>query len=100
VQRQLAKVMAGRVPLRDFIFAKEVRLGTYSTTAGATLPPAVVVASKALAADPRMEPKNGERVRWVLPAYIPPFPSLSFLWSPIKSQPRTVKQFVYLLTGG
>lgn len=27
VQRQLGKVMAGRVPLRDFIFAKEVRMG-------------------------------------------------------------------------
>ena len=30
VQRQLAKVLAGRVPLRDFIVAKETRLGTYS----------------------------------------------------------------------
>jgi len=66
LQRQLAKVLADRAPLRDFVFAKEVRLGTYSAAAGATLPAAAIVAGKALAADPRAEPKFGERVRYVV----------------------------------
>ncbi len=41
------------------------RLGTYSANA-ATVPPAAVVATKALAADPRAEPKFGERVPYVV----------------------------------
>ena len=41
---------------KDFIFCKEVRLGTYSANA-ATLPPAAVVAARAMAADPRAEPR-------------------------------------------
>ena len=65
VQRQLAKVLAGRVPLRDFIVAKETRLGTYSSTAGATKPPAAIVAEKMMRRDPRLEPKFGERVPYV-----------------------------------
>lgn len=64
VQRQLAKVMSGRLPLRDFVFAKEVRFGMYSGKG--PLPPAAVVAGKAMAADARMEPKHGERVRYVV----------------------------------
>lgn len=52
-------------PPQDFIFAREVRLGTYSVKA-ATLPPAAVVASKAMAADPRAEPLYGERVPFVV----------------------------------
>ena len=66
VQSQLGKILAGRVPIREFIFAKEVRLGTYSSANGGQLPPAALVASKALAKDPRGEPKHGERVRYVV----------------------------------
>lgn len=66
VQSQLSKILAGRVPIREFIFAKEVRLGTYSSANGGQLPPAALVASKALAKDPRGEPKHGERVRYVV----------------------------------
>ena len=29
LQRQWKKILAGRVSVQDFIFAKEVRLGTY-----------------------------------------------------------------------
>ncbi len=29
VQQQFVKIMTGRISLKDFIFAKEVRLGTY-----------------------------------------------------------------------
>ncbi|OQR85051.1 hypothetical protein ACHHYP_12413 [Achlya hypogyna] len=51
-----------RIPLRDFIFAKEVRLGTYAGQG----PPAVLVATKAMAKDPRAEPRYAERVAYVV----------------------------------
>jgi DNA polymerase elongation subunit (family B) len=51
--------------LQDFVFCKEVRLGSYSPNA-ATLPPAAIVAAKAMAVDPRAEPRYGERVPYVV----------------------------------
>lgn len=65
IVRQWQRILSNRAPLRDFIFAKEVRLGSYSANA-ATLPPAAVVATKAMAKDPRAEPKYGERVPYVV----------------------------------
>lgn len=55
------------VPLQpqDFVFCKEVRLGSYAPTA-ATLPPAAIVAAKAMAVDPRAEPRYAERVPYVV----------------------------------
>ncbi|CAA6669075.1 unnamed protein product [Spirodela intermedia] len=66
LQRQWARILSGRVSLQDFIFAKEVRLGTYSSGAAASLPPAAIVAAKAMKADPRREPRYGERVPYVV----------------------------------
>ena len=57
--------MSGRVSLRDFVFAKEVRLGTYSARAS-VLPAAAIVASKAMSLDPRAEPRYAERVPYVV----------------------------------
>lgn len=51
VVRQFTKILAGRVSVKDFVFAKEVRLGTYADQH--TLPPAAVVASEAMSLDPR-----------------------------------------------
>lgn len=65
VQRQWTKILSGRVSLADFVFAKEVRLGTYSARHG-IVPPAAIVAGKAMAGDPRMEPRYGERVPYVV----------------------------------
>jgi len=65
VERQWTKILSGRVSLADFVFAKEVRLGTYRA-AGGNLPPAALVAGKAMATDPRMEPRYGERVPYVV----------------------------------
>lgn len=59
-QRQFARILANRVSVRDFMFAREVRLGSYRT---ATVPPAALVAAKCMAKDPRLEPAHGERVR-------------------------------------
>ncbi|CAK4669219.1 unnamed protein product, partial [Aphanomyces euteiches] len=50
------------IPLNDFIFAKEVRLGTYAGQG----PPAVLVAKKAMAKDHRAEPRYAERVAYVV----------------------------------
>ncbi|EFJ43266.1 hypothetical protein VOLCADRAFT_66026, partial [Volvox carteri f. nagariensis] len=65
LRRQWTKILSNRVSVQDFIFAKEVRLGTYSANA-ATIPPAAVVATKAMAVDPRAEPRYAERVPYVV----------------------------------
>lgn len=41
VIRQLTKMLEGRVRLQDFVFAKEVRMGSYAQD-----PPAAIVAKK------------------------------------------------------
>lgn len=48
------------------MFAKEVRLGTYSTRTSSSLPPAAIVATKAMRTDPRAEPRYGERVPYIV----------------------------------
>lgn len=65
LQRQWSRISSGRVSLKDFVFAKEVRLGTYSTR-GSLLPPAAIVATKAMRADPRAEPRYAERIPYVV----------------------------------
>ncbi len=42
--RQWTKILEGRLPLQEFVFAKEVRLGSYARES--SLPPAAVVASR------------------------------------------------------
>ena len=58
------KILSGRISLADFVFAKEVRLGTYSGKGPA--PPAAIVSAKAMAQDPRAEPRFSERVPYVV----------------------------------
>ncbi|KAF1333596.1 Recovery protein 3 isoform 3, partial [Globisporangium splendens] len=57
------KMLDDRLPLKDFVFAKEVRLGTYSN---GSAPPAALVATKAMARDRRAEPHYAERVPYVV----------------------------------
>ncbi|GAB2211577.1 hypothetical protein Drorol1_Dr00024896 [Drosera rotundifolia] len=66
LHRQWSRIISGRVSLQDFVFAKEVRLGTYSTRTSSALPPAAIVATKAMRVDPRAEPRYGERVPYVV----------------------------------
>lgn len=61
---QCAKIMEGRVSIQDFLFAKEVKLGTYSDRGPA--PPGALIAAKRMLADPRTEPQYGERVPYVV----------------------------------
>lgn len=65
LQRQWRRILSGKISLQDFVFAKEVRLGTYSARAS-SLPPAAIVAIKAMQIDPRAEPQYGERIPYVV----------------------------------
>ncbi|URD83626.1 DNA polymerase [Musa troglodytarum] len=65
LQRQWTRILSGRMSIQEFIFAKEVHLGSYSTRMS-SLPPAAIVAIKAMNADPRAEPRYGERVPYVV----------------------------------
>ncbi|XP_073038938.1 DNA polymerase zeta catalytic subunit isoform X2 [Primulina eburnea] len=65
LQRQWTRILSGRVSVQDFVFAKEVRLGTYSIRAS-SLPPAAIVATKAMKVDPRAEPRYAERIPYVV----------------------------------
>ncbi|GLB36160.1 putative DNA polymerase type-B family protein [Lyophyllum shimeji] len=62
--RSWTKLLENRASLRDFIFAKEVRMGTYSEKGPP--PPGVVVAAKRMLQDPASEPQYGERVPYVI----------------------------------
>lgn len=64
--RQWTRILSGRVCLQDFVFAKEVRLGTYSTRPSSSLPPAAIVATKAMRIDSRAEPRYAERIPYVV----------------------------------
>ncbi|KAF1966944.1 DNA polymeras-like protein zeta catalytic subunit [Bimuria novae-zelandiae CBS 107.79] len=61
---QCTKIMEGRVSIQDFLFAKEVKLGTYSERGPP--PPGALIATKRMLADPRAEPQYGERVPYVV----------------------------------
>lgn len=63
--RQWSRILSGRVSIQDFIFAKEVRLGTYSSRVS-SLPPSAIVATKAIKTDPRAEPRYAERIPYVV----------------------------------
>lgn len=61
-----------RLPLKDFIFRKEVRLGKYANNMSSgdskSLPPGAIVACKDMARDPRAEPPYRWRVPYVVVA--------------------------------
>ncbi|KAF2856840.1 DNA polymeras-like protein zeta catalytic subunit [Plenodomus tracheiphilus IPT5] len=63
-QEQCLKIMEGRISIQDFLFAKEVKLGTYSEKGPP--PPGALIATKRMLADPRTEPQYGERVPYVV----------------------------------
>lgn len=63
-QDQCTKIMEGRISIQDFLFAKEVKLGTYSDRG--PHPPGALIATKRMLADPRAEPQYGERVPYVV----------------------------------
>lgn len=63
-QEQCMKILEGRISVQDFLFAKEVKLGTYSDRGPP--PPGALIATKRMLADARTEPQYGERVPYVV----------------------------------
>ena len=63
-QAQCAKIMMGKVSIQDFLFAKEVKLGTYSDRGPP--PPGALIATRKMLQDARQEPQYGERVPYVV----------------------------------
>ncbi|KAG7388922.1 DNA polymerase zeta catalytic subunit [Phytophthora pseudosyringae] len=63
MEKYWLQILENRVPLKEFIFAKEVRLGTYSN---GSAPPAALVSAKTMGKDPRAEPRYAERVPYVV----------------------------------
>ncbi|GJE86113.1 DNA polymerase zeta catalytic subunit [Phanerochaete sordida] len=59
-----AQILENRVSLQDLIFAKEVRLGTYSTEGPP--PPGVAVATRRMLEDANDEAQYGDRVPYVV----------------------------------
>ncbi|EME39004.1 hypothetical protein DOTSEDRAFT_75635 [Dothistroma septosporum NZE10] len=68
-QTQCTKIMAGRISVQDFCFAKEVKLGTYADKGPP--PPGALIATRRMLRDPRAEPQYGERVPYVVIAGAP-----------------------------
>lgn len=61
---QFRKIIANRISIRDFCFAKEVRYGTYKSVNH--IPAGAMVAMRKVARDPRSEPQYRERVPYVV----------------------------------
>ncbi|KAK3396123.1 hypothetical protein B0T20DRAFT_416717 [Sordaria brevicollis] len=70
-QEQCHKIMRGAVSVQDFCFAREVKLGTYSTTSRGPAPAGALIATKKMREDARAEPQYGERVPYVVMAGAP-----------------------------
>ncbi|KAK3311463.1 uncharacterized protein B0T15DRAFT_387080 [Chaetomium strumarium] len=63
-QSQCAKILRGSVSISDFVFAKEVKLGSYSAKGPG--PPGALISTKRMLEDARAEPQYGERVPYVV----------------------------------
>ncbi|OBZ79777.1 DNA polymerase zeta catalytic subunit [Grifola frondosa] len=59
-----SRILENKVSIQDFIFAKEVKMGTYSDKGPP--PPGVTVAARRIMEDPNDEPQYGERIPYVV----------------------------------
>ncbi|KAG2023486.1 delta DNA polymerase [Coprinopsis cinerea AmutBmut pab1-1] len=63
-QRSWTKLLDNKASPQDFVFAKEVRMGTYSDNG--VPPPGVMVAARKMLQDPNYEPQYAERIPYVI----------------------------------
>ncbi|KAK4133418.1 hypothetical protein BT67DRAFT_423459 [Trichocladium antarcticum] len=68
-QAQCSKIIRGAVSPIDFVFGKEVKLGSYSSKGPG--PPGALISTKRMQEDARAEPQYGERVPYVVVAGAP-----------------------------
>ncbi|XP_071444843.1 DNA polymerase zeta catalytic subunit-like [Hetaerina americana] len=80
VQRQLGKLLSGRLSLQELTFAREYR-GAAGYRPGACVP-ALQLARRWLSVDPRAEPRAGERVPYVIVNGPPGLPLFHLVRSP------------------
>jgi DNA polymerase elongation subunit (family B) len=98
VQKQFLKIAEDRVPLQEFIFAKEYRgMSTYKP--GACVP-ALEITKQLLATDPRAEPRVGERVPYVVVYGSPGLPLIKLVRRPeeLLQDPSLRINSVYYIT--
>jgi DNA polymerase zeta len=67
-REHIHRICSGRVPLNEFMFAREVRLGSYRSSIE---PPGAIVARRRIDADPRAGPMFGERVQYLVVSSAP-----------------------------
>ncbi|EAQ89973.1 hypothetical protein CHGG_06592 [Chaetomium globosum CBS 148.51] len=63
-QSQCSRIMRGAVSIQDFLFAKEIKLGSYSGKGPG--PPGALISTRRMLEDARAEPQYGERVPYVV----------------------------------
>lgn len=63
-QRQCTKIMQGKMSIQDFMYAREVKLGTYNDNG--LPPPGALISANRILDDPRSEPQYGERIPYVV----------------------------------
>lgn len=67
LSNQITRILTDEISLDEFIFCKEVKLGSYRATfATGTLPPSAIVSHKLMQNDPRAEPLYGERIPYIV----------------------------------
>ncbi|KAK8878149.1 DNA polymerase activity protein [Tritrichomonas musculus] len=75
------RIIYGRVILKEFLFAREVRLGTYKSDVE---PPGAIVAKRAMEKDPRAAPLYGERYPFVVVSSTPNSKLIDRVVSPLE----------------
>lgn len=65
----IERICRGKIPLNEYMFAREVRLGAYKSETDE--PPSAVVARRRMAVDPRDRPLFGERIQYLVVASSP-----------------------------
>ncbi len=67
VQRQMIKILSyKKLNLADFVFAREVRFGSYKSERESRLPPSAIAAKQAQVRDPLLLIPYGQRVPYVI----------------------------------
>lgn len=67
VQRQLVKILTyQKLNIADFVFAREVKFGTYKSDSDNRIPLSAIAAKKRQARNPRLAVAYGERVPFVI----------------------------------